>query len=91
MALWVLLVMIILMYEEQFVLSVMQKKEPLSNLSQWYKKLEKDDIEKVKTSINKELALLKYQNLSAKQKLKSLNQIRPLTSTARPTLKNHIN
>ena len=72
---------------EHFVLSVMQKKELLSNLSQWYKKLEKDDIETVKTSINKELALLKNQNLSAKQNLKSLNQIRPLTSTARPTLK----
>ena len=68
------------------IISNAEKRTPQQSLTM-IKKLEKDDIEKVKTSINKELALLKNQNLSAKQNLKSLNQIRPLTSTARPTLK----
>ena len=47
----------------------------------------KDDIEKVKTGINKESALLRRQNLISKQELKCLKQITPITPIARPTLK----
>ena len=49
----------------------------------------KDDIEKVKTSISKEIALLRDQKLILKQQLKSLKQRTPITPTARPALKTH--
>ena len=54
-----------------------------------YQESVKDDIEKVKTGINKESALLRCQNLISKQELKSLKQITPITPIARPTLKTH--
>ena len=56
-----------------------------------YKALGKDNIEKVKSSINKELASLRKENLITKELMKELKQITPITPRARPTLKSHKN
>ena len=54
-----------------------------------YKEVKKDDIEKVKTKVNKELATLRKENKLSVNEVKSLKQITPTTPKARPTLKAH--
>ena len=69
-----------------------QLEEPVLNEindSDRYRPLPKNDIEKVKTSVNKELAILRRDNLISKEYLNSLKQITPTTPSARPTLKAH--
>ena len=54
-----------------------------------YKELFKDNIEKVKSETNKELAKLRKEKLLTIEELNNLKQITPTTPVARPTLKTH--
>ena len=54
-----------------------------------YKLIPKDDIEIVKTKINKELAILRKDDKISIECLKKLKQITPITPSARATLKAH--
>ena len=54
-----------------------------------YKKLNCDDIEKVKSAVNKELACLRNKEKITIEQMKHLKQITPTTPVARATLKAH--
>ena len=62
--------------------------QELSNTDR-YSSLTKDDIDKVKININKELATLRKENIISADFMKSVKQITPTTPIARPTLKAH--
>ena len=54
-----------------------------------YKPIPKDDIENVKTKINKELPIIRKEDQISIECLKKLKQITPITPSARATLKAH--